>query len=268
MLLIDVSQSLSSNEFFQVKSAASNVVEALIGSDRVGLISFTNTAVINSPLTTNGTNVQSMIMGLTISAGTLFDPPLDLARTYFTNTPANVMPLVVLLSDGLVEGSGEVKEANRVRGLEAAARVRGDGIRIISFAYGTDGGVNNGTNMMRVFATSEDDYFHAPDLVEIQTRYNEIAEALCRGLNPPQIAITSPSNPTELRGPASFRIETSTSDSDGFVKKVEFFNGSTSIGISTNPPFFFALTNLAAGTNSFTAVATDDDNLTNTSSPV
>ena len=273
MLLIDISQSMETSEFAQAKAAASNFVSRLnFTTDRVGLISFAGYEYLNSPLTNNGTNVQSLIMGLTQTNGTRFHPPLDLGRTNLTATASNVMPVILILSDGQVGGaqpgaSPEEKATNRVLALEAAAKVKSEGIRLIALAYGTQGGIDDGTNLMRIFATSEGDYYYAPEVAEIETRYDEIADGLCRGLTPPQVAITRPFNPTELRGPATFRIETKTSDSDGFIKRVQFFNGSTSLGSSTNPPFQRVVSSLAPGTYSFTAVATDDDNLSTTSSP-
>ncbi len=273
MLLIDNSQSMTATNFAKAKAAASNFVSLLnFTTDRVGLISFAGYAYLDSPLTTNGPVVQSKISSLSFSNGTTFHYALDMARSNMTGTASNVMPLIVILSDGKVgttnaSGNEVETEANRVFALDAAAAVKAAGIRLITIAYGTSGGANNGTNLMRTFATSTGDFYYAPDEAEIETRYTEIASGLCRGLTPPQIAITKPLNPTELRGPATFRIETKTSDSDGFVKRVQFFNGSTSLGSVTNPPFQRVIANLAVGTNSFTAVATDDDNLSTTSSP-
>jgi hypothetical protein len=56
------------------------------------------------------------------------------------------------------------------------------------------------------------------------------------------------------------------SDTDGSVVQVQFFNGSTSLGMLTAKPYGIILTNLAAGSYTLSAVATDNLNATATNS--
>ena len=75
---------------------------------------------------------------------------------------------------------------------------------------------------------------------------------------PPSISISSPTNNASFNALASINISVSASDSDGSVARVEFFQGSTKLGESYTSPFSFTWNNVAPGTYSLTAKATND----------
>nr|WP_295872911.1 glycosyl hydrolase family 8 [uncultured Chitinophaga sp.] len=85
---------------------------------------------------------------------------------------------------------------------------------------------------------------------------------------PPTVSITAPANNTGYTAPASVTINVTAADSDGTVKKVEFFNGSTKLGEDTTSPYSYTWNNVAAGNYSLTAKATDNGNSSTTSSAV
>jgi len=74
---------------------------------------------------------------------------------------------------------------------------------------------------------------------------------------PPSASITSPANGATFVSPASMTIQVAASDSDGTVAKVEFFDGSTSLGFDTTAPYSLTVT-LYPGTHTLGAVATDN----------
>jgi hypothetical protein len=84
----------------------------------------------------------------------------------------------------------------------------------------------------------------------------------------PTISITAPSNNAVVAAPATITITTNATDSDGTVSKVEFFNGTSSLGVVSTSPFNFTWNNVAAGTYTLTAVATDNGGLSTTSSAI
>jgi len=88
--------------------------------------------------------------------------------------------------------------------------------------------------------------------------------------NLPSISITSPAPSAVFSAPWTGAIGANTSDSDGSVLKVDFFAGATRLGTVSNPPaqLSFTVTNLAAGSYSLKAVATDNRGGTNTSTVV
>jgi hypothetical protein len=85
---------------------------------------------------------------------------------------------------------------------------------------------------------------------------------------PPSAAITSPSGGASFTAGATITIAASASDSDGTVTKVDFYSGATLLGTSTAAPYTLPLTNVSAGTYSFSVKATDNAGAVTTSSAV
>src|SRR5439155_21265135 len=88
------------------------------------------------------------------------------------------------------------------------------------------------------------------------------------GNSPPTVSLTSPANSATYSAPATIALGANASDSDGSITQVEFFNGSTSIGVDTSAPYTGTWSNVPAGTYTLTAVATDNGGLHTTSSGV
>jgi regulation of enolase protein 1 (concanavalin A-like superfamily) len=76
---------------------------------------------------------------------------------------------------------------------------------------------------------------------------------------PPSVSLTAPASGASFSAPATVTVSASASDTDGSIAKVEFYQGTTLIGSDTTSPFSITWSNVAAGSYSLTAVATDDD---------
>ena len=85
---------------------------------------------------------------------------------------------------------------------------------------------------------------------------------------PPTVSITSPANGATFTAPGSVTINATAADPDGSVSSVAFYSGSTLLGTDATSPYSYAWTNVAAGTYSITARATDNGGLTTTSAAV
>ena len=85
---------------------------------------------------------------------------------------------------------------------------------------------------------------------------------------PPSVSLTSPAGGATFTAPATISLGASASDSDGSITKVEFFSGTTLLGTDTAAPYQLTWSNVAAGSYSLTAVATDDQGATASSSAV
>ena len=85
---------------------------------------------------------------------------------------------------------------------------------------------------------------------------------------PPTVAITEPSSGAIFPAATAVAVTAAASDSDGTVNMVEFFANGTPIGTSTATPFMTTWPNVAAGTYSLTAVATDNGGGASTSPSV
>ena len=74
----------------------------------------------------------------------------------------------------------------------------------------------------------------------------------------PAVTLTQPANGATFTAPATVGLAATASDSDGTVAKVEFFNGATKLGEDTTAPYTFTWTNVAAGSYTVTARASDN----------
>ena len=84
----------------------------------------------------------------------------------------------------------------------------------------------------------------------------------------PTVAITAPAAGVIITAPATTTITASATDQDGTIAKVEFFAGATKLGEDLTSPYSFAWNNIAAGTYSITAKATDNTGLSTASAAV
>ncbi|WP_202702317.1 Ig-like domain-containing protein [Flavobacterium sp. UGB4466] len=84
----------------------------------------------------------------------------------------------------------------------------------------------------------------------------------------PTVNITTPTDNTIYTAPATFDISATANDTDGSIDKVEFYNGSTLLGIVNASPYTFNCKNLTTGTYSLTAKAYDNHGAVTTSSIV
>lgn len=84
----------------------------------------------------------------------------------------------------------------------------------------------------------------------------------------PTVRITAPASGAAYTAPATIDIAVAATDSDGTVKKVEFFQGTTRIATLTAAPWTFRWSGVAGGTYSLTAKATDDKGAVATSAAI
>jgi hypothetical protein len=106
------------------------------------------------------------------------------------------------------------------------------------------------------------------------TGWSEVAEVEAYtgsggpGNTAPTVSLTSPAEGASGVAPASFTLTAQASDTEGPVAKVQFFAGATLLNEDTASPFTFDWTNVAVGTYTLTAVATDGGGLSTPSAPV
>ncbi len=95
-----------------------------------------------------------------------------------------------------------------------------------------------------------------------------VGECSGGGDGEPIVSITSPSNGQSFIEGSNIIINVIASDSDGNITKVEFFSNGTKLGEDISRPYNFAMNTVEVGNYSLTARATDNDNLSTTSSAV
>ncbi len=84
----------------------------------------------------------------------------------------------------------------------------------------------------------------------------------------PTVSITAPANGASYTAPATIALAANAADQDGSVAKVEFYQGSTLLSTATTAPYGFSWANVAAGSYSLTAIATDNLGASTTSATV
>jgi len=84
--------------------------------------------------------------------------------------------------------------------------------------------------------------------------------------SPPSVSITNQVNGTVLAAPANVTIKASAVDSDGSVTNVQFLVGSTVLANVTASPFTATTNNLATGSYTLSAIASDNAGAKNTNS--
>jgi chitinase len=82
---------------------------------------------------------------------------------------------------------------------------------------------------------------------------------------PPTATLTAPANGATFNAGANITVSANAADANGTVSQVQFFRGTTSLGIDTTSPYSVTWTNAAAGSYAIKAVATDNAGATGTS---
>jgi formylglycine-generating enzyme required for sulfatase activity len=77
----------------------------------------------------------------------------------------------------------------------------------------------------------------------------------------PRVSITSPTNHAAFTAGDNIAINATASDTNGTVTKVEFYQGTTKLGEDATSPYSYTWNNVAAGSYTLTAKATDNNSL-------
>jgi len=85
---------------------------------------------------------------------------------------------------------------------------------------------------------------------------------------PPTVSMNSPGAGAAFTAPAAISLGATAADSDGSIAKVDFYSGNTLLGTDTTSPYAFSWNNVAAGSYTVKAVATDNAGTSTTSGSV
>jgi Mg-chelatase subunit ChlD len=168
VLVIDRSGSMVGQRIADAKEAAIGFVRLVdLAVDQVGVVSFHSTATLDQPLTQNVISVTQAISELVAGGGTRIASGLQVAEEEFLTSGHHLVtnaPVIVLLSDGGSSGNDA----------ETANRIKKEGIRIVSIGLGS----SPNERLLREVASSESDYYEAPDSAELAEIYRRIARTV------------------------------------------------------------------------------------------
>ena len=99
---------------------------------------------------------------------------------------------------------------------------------------------------------------HNPAATATATFSNVAVSTPTSANKPPTVSISAPASGASYTAPANIAITAAAGDTDGSIVKVDFYAGTQLLGSDSSSPFTFTWNNVAAGTYSLTAVATDN----------
>jgi glucose/arabinose dehydrogenase len=194
--------------------------------------------------------------------------------SYNRSTPAaaNVPPTVGITSP--TNGATFTSPANVT--ITASASDADGSVTNVSFFDGGTllGGTNNAPFALAVILTTGSHTLTAvaKDNLGLATTSSVVNISVNAANVPPSVTITNPVDNATFGNTASVTVQISASDADGSVTNVRLFNGAVLLRTFTTGPYSFSGTSIAGsfalGTNTVTALATDNLGLTTTSAPI
>ena len=280
MLVLDCSTSMNdflgntNSKISAAKAAAISFImqDMQFTNDQVGLVTFSTTATNWSGLTNNPNQVINIINGLaTINTTDIGDGIAYAQADFPTNVPAGTLPVMILLTDGLPNQPTDPTNYCIAKAILAKQA----GIRLITIGLGTNGDFN--PNLLTMLASSPGDFIWATNTDALTPIYHSIGCSLCRPPTnqPPTVYIIAPATNSSFNLGAPITNTAVAYDWDGTVSNVQFYY-SVNGGVTNLMPgtvaqngtnYTLIWTNAPLGTNSLTAVATDNGGLTRTSAP-
>ncbi len=239
----DSDGSISKVEFFQGST--------LLGTDTTSPYSFTwsNVPAGNYVLTAKATDNKGIA-----TTSTAVNVTVDTAPAVSLTAPANnavfLPPANVTITASASDAEGTVAKVDFFDGstLAGTATAAPFSVTLANLAAGTHALTARATDNLGLSTTS----------AAVTIRVDAV----------PTVSITAPANNAVFSAPANITITATAADSDGTVAKVDFFDGATLIGTATASPYSVALANVAPGTHSYTARATDNNGAVTTSAAV
>lgn len=240
----------SSEEIAAMKDLAIFTSPGLVG--RFGLNEGTGTTAASSA-------------GVTV--GTLTNGPL-----WTTGAPLTINEAPVVSLTGPAGGTSMAAPAAFIMSADASD-ADGTVSKVEFFVNGTEVGEDSSAPYsFQVTGLAQGDYSltaKATDNFGMSTTSAAVTLQVTAPLTtPPTVSITAPANNSSFLAPGMISITADAADSDGSVMKVEFFNGATKLGEDLTAPYSFVWSNVAVGSYTLTARATDDMTAVTTSSAV
>ncbi|HEX5695344.1 MAG TPA: vWA domain-containing protein, partial [Acidimicrobiia bacterium] len=100
VLVIDTSGSMEGAPIEAAKAAAKSFVAQKRPEDSIALVTFADTAVVQTGFTTNANDLNSRIDAIAAAGETAFNDGVILGLTLFDSSAENILPNMIVLTDG------------------------------------------------------------------------------------------------------------------------------------------------------------------------
>ncbi len=206
-----------------------------------------------APWTVNWTNVPAGTYSITAQAtDNASDTTTSAPVTVTVNPAANVPPVArIAVTPGL---SGNTATSFAFSG-ESSSDADG---AIASYAWNFGDGSNASSSAASKTYSTPGTYTVQLTVTDNRGGTHTASATITVANRPPTVSMSSPANNATFTAPATVGLSALASDPDGTVAKVEYFVAGVSVGSSLAAPWSVSWANVAGGSYSITAVATDN----------
>ncbi len=192
----------------------------------------------------DGASTRSATVAMRVNA------PPTVSLTSPANNAVFNAPASITLTAGAADADGQIAKVEFFQGTTLLATVTG-----APYTY-TWSGIAAGNYSLSARATDNDGAAATSAAVSVNVNA------------PPTVTLTAPANNAVISAPASITLSAAASDADGNIAKVDFYQGTRLIGTATAVPYSYTLASVAAGSYSYSAVATDNQGATTRSAAI
>ena len=173
VLVIDTSGSMQGAPMDAAKAAAQSFVDQKRPEDSIALVSFSDTAVVQTGFTTNANDLNARIDALVADGETAFNDAVILGLSLFEGASANLLPNMIVLTDG--EDTVESATAE-----EALAAVDAADARV--FAVALESPDFNPEAVAAVATAGNGLFLSTPDPTQLSGLYSQISREISNTL--------------------------------------------------------------------------------------
>jgi tight adherence protein B len=173
VLVIDTSGSMEGAPIEAAKTAAKSFVSQKRPEDSIALVTFADTAVVQTGFTTNANDLNSRIDAITAAGETAFNDGVILGLTLFDSSAENILPNMIVLTDG----EDTVSEATAEQAIAAveASDARVFGVALESPDFNPDA-------VAAIAAAGNGLFLSTPDPAELSGLYGQISREISNTL--------------------------------------------------------------------------------------
>jgi len=173
VLVVDTSGSMLGEPMDAAKAAAQSFVAQKRPEDSIALVSFSDTAVVQTGFTTNANDLNARIDALVADGETALNDGVILGLSLFESAPANMLPNMIVLTDG--EDTVSAASAD-----EALAATEAGDARV--FAVALESSEFNPEAVSAVATAGNGLFLSTPDPTELSGLYSQISREISNTL--------------------------------------------------------------------------------------